>query len=219
MKSIFSRHVNQISTVLVLLGFLTLAITFAPIFIEELNYRLAQAQPQKEILIPDSEDDIKNLTKDPEVVEQKTILIPDNFDFSLVIPKIGINARIFPNINSGDPGEYLPILKKGAAHALNSSLPDQPGPVFIFAHSTDNFYNISRYNAVFFLLRKLKPGEDIYVFYNNKKYHYQVNDQKIVDPDEIPSIVSSIKDDTLVLQTCYPPGTTMNRLLLFAKLK
>lgn len=205
----FSLDISKIGTVLIFLGLIVLLAVFAPVIKEEAKYQLEK--PSKEV-----EYQIADPASPPVLTEKSVLITPTNYDFSLIVPQIGINAAVFPNIDSGNPDEYLPILKKGTAHAKYSSLPNQSGPVFIFAHSTDNFFNISQYNAVFFLLRKLKEGEDIYIFYQNKKYQYQVTSQKIVSPDEIPSVVSSIKTNTLILQTCYPPGTTINRLLLFA---
>lgn len=210
---------KKLSYLLLGLGTLILLIIFLPLLTQELNFYINPPPSPEEIILPSSSQEIEELNQQPEILEQKVIITPDNFEFSLVIPKIGLNTKVFPNINSGDSDIYLPILKKGVAHALHSSLPNQPGPVFIFAHSTDNFFNLARYNAVFFLLSKLDPGDSVYIFYNNQQYHYQVTHQQVVSPDDIPDLVSSIKDNTLILQTCYPPGTTFKRLLLFANIK
>ena len=209
MKSILSPRLNQISSLFVFLGLIVLVITYAPVVKEETKYQLSKPNPTTDYQVAD-------LQSPPVLTEKSVLITPINYDFSLIVPKIGINTAVFPNVDSGNPDQYLPILKQGTAHAKYSSLPNQSGPVFIFAHSTDNFFNISQYNAVFFLLRKLGKGDDIYVFYQNKKYHYQVTGQKIISPDEVPAEVKNTKTNTLILQTCYPPGTTINRLLLFA---
>jgi len=43
----------------------------------------------------------------------------------------------------------LPILQKGIAHAQGSVFPGMQGNIYLFAHSTDNWWNVGRYNAVF----------------------------------------------------------------------
>ena len=196
--------------VLLFLGSILLVFIFLPVLNQELSYDLK--------LRPDyvfSPSAPSSATAEPELTFEKTLLIPKSSDFALVIPKIGVNEIVFPNVDSGDPAEYLPVLKKGVAHAKNSSFPGLPGPTFIFAHSTDSFWNISSYNAAFFLLRKLQTSDDIYIIYKGKQYRYRVAEKRIIDPQSIPTAVSSA-GTVLILQTCYPPGTTLKRLLLFA---
>jgi len=91
----------------------------------------------------------------------------------------------------------------------------------LFAHSTDNFWNAGRYNAIFYLLKDLVPGDEVVVFYQNKRYDYIVSESKIVNPDDVSHIVDAQNagEETLILQTCWPPGTTFQRLLVFAKPK
>jgi sortase A len=205
---------KYLGLVLVALGLGVLLLTYAPVLVQEVEYSLSPPPPVERIATSSAE--IETVLADP--VLRGAVLIPDNFEFSLLIPKIGVNSRVFANIDSGNQEEYLPILEQGVAHARGSSLPSQPGPVFIFAHSTDSFWNIRNYNAVFFLLNKLQAGEEVIVFYDNNKYKYEVSDKAIVEPDEISGIVSSQSGNVLILQTCYPPGTTTKRLLVFAKL-
>src|SRR3972149_1574681 len=75
----------------------------------------------------------------------------------------------------------------------------------------------ARYNAVFYLLRKLEAGDKIIVFFADKKYEYQVT-QKLTTPAKDVSWFSyDDGEETLVLQTCDPPGTTFRRLIVVAK--
>ena len=101
---------------------------------------------------------------------------------------------------------------------MGSVLPNEFGPVFIFAHSTDSFYNIGAYNAEFFLLNKLLAGDEAIIFYKDKKYKYKVIDKKVVEADDISAEVKKLTGSHLVLQTCWPPGTTLKRLLVIAEL-
>lgn len=213
---ILSKLAQFIGGLLIFSGLICLLLIFSPVLIQEVDYQLETIAPEEYRLI-ESQEELEEVRKESRLVFRKKLLIPQSFDFSLVIPGIGVNSEVFPNIDSSNEEEYLPILKIGVAHAKGSSLPDQPGVVFIFSHSTDTFYNIGHYNAVFFLLRKLEKNDDIYLFYKNKKYHYLVVEKKIINPNDMGETLKRIEDNTLVLQTCYPPGTTLKRLILIAK--
>lgn len=146
-------------------------------------------------------------------------ITPVDTEFSIIIPKINLNAEIFPEIDASNPEKYLPVLRKGVAHSQGSAYPDEEeGNVFLFGHSTDTFYNIGRYNAVFFLINKLRPGDEIDIFYKDKRYIYETVEAQIVEPDGIGSYLEKFRGQrTLTLQTCYPPGTTLKRLLVIGK--
>ncbi len=135
--------------------------------------------------------------------------------FGLVIPKIGVDAPIIPNVDPDNYSQYMRILKKGVALAKGSSYPNQDGVSYIFAHSTNlNPYWISYYNAVFYLLNKLKTGDKIYVWYQNKQYPYQVSRVFVTSKKDKSFLLTS--KHLLVLQTCYPPGTSLKRLIVIA---
>lgn len=208
---------NFFGTFLILVGFIILVLIYAPVLVQEIKYQTQKKSWQQFQLIDDPVE-AATIQEDFELEWQPTVLIPQDFNFSLVIPRIGVNAQVFPEVDSGNPQEYLPILNQGVAHAQGSALPDQSGPVFIFAHSTDSFYKVTRYNAAFFLLRKLDPGDEAFVFYENRKYHYQVAEKKVVAPDKVTEEVQNLTGNWLVLQTCHPPGTTFQRLLVVARL-
>lgn len=143
---------------------------------------------------------------------------PVNADFSLVIPKIGINAPIIGSVNPSNPGEYLETLKTGIAHASTSFLPDEDGTVYLFSHSTNYDWFVRDLNAVFYLLKNLKNDDLIVLFYKGSRYTYRISGRKIVNPDQVSYLFPTVGDRTLILQTCWPPGSTTQRLLIFADL-
>jgi sortase A len=149
------------------------------------------------------------------------MLIPNDTSFDILIPKLGANAKVFPNIDASDPNQFLPILKEGVAHAKGSVFPGMKGNIYLFAHSTDNFWDVGRYNAVFYLLKDLNPGDDVVIFFQNKRYNYVVTGSKVIDPTDVSYIVDAQNknEETLILQTCWPPGTTCKRWIVFAKPK
>lgn len=147
---------------------------------------------------------------------KREILVPQNTDFSIVIPKIGANSNIISNVNSANEAEYSNALLKGVAHALGTTFPGEGGHIFLFAHSTDYFWNIGSYNAVFYLLSKLEKKDEVNLFYKGQRYRYQVVSKQIVDPSQVEYITRKTNKEFLTLQTCWPPGTTLKRQLIFA---
>lgn len=152
---------------------------------------------------------------------QEQILIPKDTEFSILIPKIGATAKIFSNINPSDESEFQPVLLQGVAHAKGTVFPGMKGNVYLFAHSTDNFWDAGRYNAVFYLLKDLSAGDEIIIFFENKRHNYIVTDSRIAEESDVSYLVNGQDrgEETLILQSCWPPGTTWKRLLVFAKPK
>lgn len=148
------------------------------------------------------------------------ILTPIDALFSILIPKIGANARVFPNVDPSNPDVFLPVLQHGVAHAQGTLFPGQAGNIYLFAHSADNFWNVGRYNATFYLLKDLKEGDDIVVFSQNIRHNYVVKRSGIINPSEVSFIThAKTGKEQLILQTCWPPGTTWQRLIVFAEPK
>ena len=143
-------------------------------------------------------------------------LVPEDPNFSIVIPKIGANARVLSNINAAEQKDYLDALKNGVAHTAGTAFPGEGGHIFLFAHSTDYFWNVSTYNAIFYLIHKLAPGDEIDLFYQGQRYVYRVIGSEVVDPSEVQYLTRKTNKEFLTLQTCWPPGTTLKRLLIFA---
>lgn len=152
--------------------------------------------------------------------QKEKILIPIDTDFDILIPKIGANAQVFPNVEPSNPNEYLPFLQKGVAHAKGTVFPGQKGNIYLFAHSTDNFWDVGRYNAVFYLLKDLVLGDEVVIFFQGARHNYIVSSSKIIEGSDVSYIINAQDgEETLILQTCWPPGTTWKRLLVFARPK
>jgi LPXTG-site transpeptidase (sortase) family protein len=151
---------------------------------------------------------------------KEQILVPIDPEFDILIPKIGANARIFPNVDPSNPDIFLPILQKGVAHAAGTFFPGQKGNIYLFAHSTDSFWDVGRYNAIFYLLKDLKKDDEIVIFSKDVRHNYRVVDTKVVNPSIVSYITQTqTEEELLILQTCWPPGTTWQRLLIFAQPK
>ncbi len=161
-------------------------------------------------------DDRRGLLAKALTGTQREILTPEDTDFSIVIPKIGANSKIISNVDSADESDYLTALQSGVAHTLGTAFPGEGGHIFLFAHSTDYFWNIGTYNAVFYLLSKLEKNDEVNLFYKGQRYRYQIVSKQIVDPSQVEYITRKTNKEFLTLQTCWPPGTTLKRQLVFA---
>jgi LPXTG-site transpeptidase (sortase) family protein len=148
---------------------------------------------------------------------KEKILVPKSSQFSIVIPKIGANSNVIENVDPDNEQEYLSALGRGVAHARGTAFPGMNGNIYLFAHSADSFWNVGRYNAIFYLLKELQSGDDISVFFQGRRYNYVVKESKIVEPEEVQYLQANIgAGEQLILQTCWPPGTTWKRQLVFA---
>lgn len=198
---------KAIGALLIIAGLSIIFLIFGPVLVAELQYWSNQWGGVE-----------YSLEAHPQFPGGLRPITPVDTEFSIVIPKINLNAEIFPEIDPGNPEKYLPVLRKGVAHSQGSAYPDEEGNVFLFGHSTDTFYNIGRYNAVFFLINKLKPGDEVDIFYRDQRYIYEMIESQIVEPDGISSFLEKYRGQKVVtLQTCYPPGTTLKRLLVIGK--
>jgi len=145
------------------------------------------------------------------------ILIPKDPNFSIIVEKIGADAVVIPNVDASNKAVYETALKKGVAHALGTAFPGQPGVSYLFAHSTDTIFNVPRFNAVFYLLKDLERGDRVVIFFKGRRFDYLVEETKITEPEDVSYFTMKTEEQILVLQTCYPPGTTWKRLLVIAK--
>ncbi len=199
---------RKISLGFIFLGLAFLLFIFGPILSEEVRYESSRIAGVSYTIDKDGEWNYQRVVK------------PINTDFSITIPKLNTTSSITANVDASDSEKYLKALKSGVAHAAGTVYPGQIGNVFLFAHSTDAFYNVARYNAAFFLIGHLKTGDEIDIYYRNYLYKYFVYDKKVVEPTDVQYMEPlSVGEKTLTLQTCYPPGTTVKRLVVLAKLE
>lgn len=228
-KLLIIRTAGNFLVLFTVFGFLA---TFGPAAYYESLYRVGQFRGIHYSVVKDeSQSEFGKLlakygkTKDPAdylssilIGEKEKVLVPPNADFSVVIPKIGAAEKITANVDPSNEKEYLRVLTNSIAHAKGTSFPGLGGSTYLFAHSADNFWNVGRYNAVFYLLKELNPGDDVYVFFQGKRHNYKVYETKIVDRLDT-HYIDSVSDvgERVILQTCWPPGTDWKRMLIFAK--
>lgn len=142
----------------------------------------------------------------------------DYHNFFIFIPKIKAKAKVFANTPTDNRQKYLDVLQRGVAHAKGSGFPGQGKTIYLFAHSTNSPFYATRLNAVFMLLDQLQSSDVIIIYFSGHQYRYKVVKKIIVSPKATSYIHSPPINnrETLILQTCYPPGTIWKRLLVFA---
>jgi len=203
-----SRFKKKLGPLFLIASVIALIVFISPILTAEFQYRVSQVSSP---INPELSGFGQLLWLD-----KKGVLSPDNWDFSLIIPKIQINTKVEDSIDISNDNEYKLALKTGVAHAKGTSLPDQSGTIYIFGHSTDYPWNVSHYSAFLYPLKYLKEGEEIILIYQGKSFLYRVEEKKVAEAGELEYLLSSDNENRLVLQTCWPPGTTWKRLIIVA---
>lgn len=220
------NRLGKIFNGLVAGGIVGLFVLFSPMLYVEAKYRVTAMTQEQEVAgttdiaqeLQVTLPEIKTPTFS-HLINDKYLkfLNPVDANFSIVIPKLAINSRVIPEVDAANRDEYSVALKKGAAHAKGTYLPGQRGRTFIFAHSTDYVWNITQFNAVFYLLKELVPGDQVHVVYQGKVFPYEVTERHIVEPSDVSYMQPETGHEELVLQTCWPPGTSAKRLIIIAR--
>lgn len=191
-----------------------LFLLFSLIYLTYLYYPLTKALIEYQIK-PKNENNNKEIqTIRKELKTEKRFLVE--------IPKILAKSQIIANVSPFDKNEYLKVLSNNlVAHAKGSALPGSGfgKTVYIFAHSTQQGFNMVKNNSVFYLLDKLKNDDLVFIEYSGKTFIYKIYQKKIIDSSETKYFIYKENDkEILILQTCWPIGTDWKRLLIFAKL-
>jgi sortase A len=122
----------------------------------------------------------------------------------LQIPSISVDAPVV----QGDGWEQL---KKGIGQHIPSSNPGKPGNLVLSAHN-------DIFGEIFRDLDKLKPGDEVVVFTNERAYTYLVDDSQIVEPTAV-EVLGATKQATLTLISCYPYMVDDQRIVVTARLQ
>jgi len=177
---------------------------------------------------PDSSiQDLMVLSKNPE--EQKSQIPPLNLevippDTRIVIPRIAENVPIITVSTEALVNrdwdkleqQIQESLRDGVVHYPGTAFPGEKGNVVITGHSSYFVWDPGRFKDVFALLQNVEIGDRIYVFYNQKKYVYEVYDIKVVLPTQV-DILTQAGEDRLTLITCTPVGTNLKRLVVLGR--
>lgn len=226
---------------LVLLGLYGVIVTFGPVVTYEVQYRIIQVRniqfkivDDKSMLRTSTAEVVNNQVVIKESNKPKSspsfadilagdtqqVLMPKDPLFSILIPKIGVSDRVFANVDPQDEGNFNAILSRGVAHAKGTVFPGHSGNIYLFAHSAANWWDAGRYNAIFYTLNHLEEKDEIAIFFENKRFTYIVTKKEILEASNTTYLnAPHTGKEQLVLQTCWPPGTTWKRLYIVAERK
>lgn len=122
---------------------------------------------------------------------------------SIVIPKLDVDMTMYEGIR-------LTTLEHGPGHWPGTAMPGDTGNVVVGGHRTSS-------HQVFRNVDQLASGDEIIFRDEAGEHTYHVNRVEIVDPSAI-WIVDPSDTPTATLFACHPPGSTSQRIVVFADL-
>jgi sortase A len=122
---------------------------------------------------------------------------------SIAIPKLDVDMTMYEGIR-------LTTLDYGPGHWPGTAMPGQTGNVVVGGHRTSS-------HRVFRNVDQLVAGDEIIFRDGGAEHTYHVNRVEIVDPTAI-WIVDPTETATATLFACHPPGSTTQRIVVFADL-
>lgn len=136
----------------------------------------------------------------------------------VIIPKINVEIPVDYSLTSMEEDVIQKGLENGVVHYPTTSRPGEQGNAAFFGHSSNNIFNPGKYKFAFVMLSNLENGDMFYLTYEGKVYAYKVYEKRVVSPNEV-SVLNPVpgKTATAALITCDPPGTTINRLVVWGE--
>lgn len=134
------------------------------------------------------------------------------------IPLLDVNKKSAKDVKELEQ-IFMKDLENGIIRYPGSALPWENGNTFIFGHSSNFPWAKWDYNDVFANLDVLKFRDEIIVYYGQKKYVYEVMTKKVIHPGNVKILKRDMWKNEVTLMTCFPVGTTLNRLIVIWSLK
>ena len=219
-KRISNFLINNSPTIFLTLGIALMLLTYYRSVTLEISYYYDQLfgvkrSISRNVSPSNNNSEFRNLSQS----SSDLIIDPVDKNFGIVIEKINVNAPVVKDVPVVNTDSYLEALKWGVAHASFSGYPnEQNSNVYLFAHSSNNFWELGKYSTVFNLLYKLGTDDQINIYYEGKRYLYQVDNKILLNDFKVDETVYDSIGPSLTLQTCYPTGTSLYRLVIRASL-
>jgi sortase A len=120
------------------------------------------------------------------------------------IPALGIDAPVV----QGDGWEQL---KKGVGQHIGTANPGEKGNLVLSAHN-------DIFGEIFRELDRLKNGDEVVIYTNQRSYTYVVNQSQIVEPTQV-EVMEATSQPTVTLISCYPYLVDNQRIVVTARLQ
>ena len=134
---------------------------------------------------------------------------------TIIISKINVDAPLVM-AQATTQKELNQALDQGVIIYPGSALPGQDGEVFLSGHSSVYPWDKTRYGQIFTLLDKLETGDIVSLVYENHQFDYRITGKQILAPKETKLILTN--KPTITLMTCWPIGTSFERLVVRGEL-
>lgn len=129
---------------------------------------------------------------------------------SVIIPSMLLNTPIL----EGPTIQRYQVLNNGVWRWSLGSTPDKGGNTILIGHR----FTYTNPRGIFYFLNKVSIGDDVGVFWNNKKYVYEVVSVQVVPPTD-SAIQNQTTHPELTLFTCTPLWLPKDRLVVIADLE
>jgi len=196
--------------------------------IQELNREVVSALEQptltptpliKEVILPSGHTPPDSpggaQFNESEIPEHLRPLVQSLFSITVATPGPEQAIRIqIPAINVDAPivqGDGWEQLKKGVGQHIGTANPGVDGNLVLSAHN-------DIFGEIFRDLDRLKPGDLVIVYTNQRAYTYIVVDTKIVEPTHV-EVMEPTTQPTTTLISCYPYLKDNKRIVVIARLQ
>ncbi len=159
----------------------------------------------------------------PSTVVSSTPLIIDDSaavgeEPKIIIPKINLEVPVVYGEQSIAETDVQQALEQGVLHYPITPEPGEIGNSVFFGHSSNNIFNRGNYKFAFVLLNQLEEGDTFMLEKDGIRYVYRIFDKEVVPPTDFSVLdPHPDKDSIATLITCDPPGTSINRLAIYAE--
>lgn len=201
--------------------FLAIATVYGPLIYHEIRYSIESLYSDNIRNSGRLADDLpRKVSSGEDILLNPIVQIPEPADknFSVIIPKISVNKNVVPNVNLTNEEEVHNALSHGVGWAKGTVEPGDFGNSLIFSHSTRNAWDILRYNSEFTLLDKMEINDLFTVVYKDRQYDFLIYEKTVVPANDTSYLTSAAEGRIVTLQTCFPPGSNTNRLLVRGRL-
>lgn len=148
--------------------------------------------------------------------------------YTVSIPSIGVRAPVLiPSMRYWSAKKWDVLekqmqvgLSNGTVVYPHSARPGATGTIFVSGHSSppDERAMNSAFGSVFARVPEVAIGETITIGLPGDPVKYRVTDKKVVLPNHTSMLEQQDDDSVLKLITCYPVGTTKQRMIVTAEI-
>ena len=182
--------------------------------------KIKQNENEENLKASKSKYSFKKLTLDTNKNKPALDIEITPYENRIIIPQIGKNIPLLDIKQRSVSGEkeleniMMKELEDWVVRYPGSTRPGVEWNTFIFGHSSNYPWIKWDYNDVFSNLNQLKFWDEVIVYYGQDKYTYKIKEKKVIKPGDTKILKRNKGKDELTLMTCWPVGTTLNRLIL-----